>query len=157
MKLGGKYFVPTEHTTARQDGWVVVQMAEAGLDRFAGRTLDADTSRELTLAALRSGKTWHLLAGFLVESGKKWTPEAAEETAAFLADITDPESKRLMDDAFIGLLAGFFFTGPTSSAPSPSASAATGETSPTPPSGGAPSIDLAGPAPAATGGSAPAS
>lgn len=154
IPLGGKYFVPTEHTTARQDGWMVVQMADAGLDQFAGRTLDEATSRDLVLAALRSGKTWHLLAGLLVESGKAWTPQIAEENAAFFAELSDLESKRAMDEAFLGLLAGFFFNAPTSSALSPSASTATGTTSPTPPSDGAPSIDLAGPAPAATGGSA---
>lgn len=122
IDLGGRYFQPAEVTTARQDGWVMVQVAEAGLDKFAGKTLDESIAHEVVMQSFRSGRMFHLLAGMLVECDVKWTPAIAEQNAEYFAEITDPASKAAMQDAFVGVLLGFFLSAPTSSAPSPSVS-----------------------------------
>jgi hypothetical protein len=122
IDLGGRYFQPAEVTTARQDGWVMVQVAEAGLDKFAGKKLDEDIAHEVIVQAFRSGKMFHLLAGMLVECDVKWTPAIAEQNAEYLAELTDPASKRAIEDAFVEVLVGFFLSAPISSAPSPSVS-----------------------------------
>jgi hypothetical protein len=161
IKLGaGRFFAPAEQTTARQDGWITVQAADAGITRFIGRTLDEHTAVDLVIQVLRSGKREHILAGVLVEQDVKWTPETAEQNAEFFAEITDPEAKAALADAFIPALAGFFLSGAESSTDSPSASTAT---TPAPRSARTPrksatrSTKRAAPAAAAPGAESPAS
>src|SRR5215213_860285 len=108
LALGGRYFQPAEHTTARQDGWMQVQIADAGLLAFMGKTLDETVARDLVIAVLRSGKREHLLAGALVEADVAWTPKNADENAEYFANLSDPEAKAALDDAFVPTLAGFF-------------------------------------------------
>ena len=54
IDLGGRYFAPAEVTSARHDGWVMVQAAEAGLDKLVTAKADV-TVRDLVLAAFRTG------------------------------------------------------------------------------------------------------
>jgi hypothetical protein len=42
----------------------------------------------VVVAALRSDKFHHILAGFLVESDVPWTPDVAEQNAKFFAEIS---------------------------------------------------------------------
>jgi hypothetical protein len=124
LKIGGRYFQPAELTTARQDGWAMAQMLDAGIQKFMGKRLDEDEATAVALVAqvFRSGKVGHILAAALVEIGEKWTPESAEKNAEFFAEITDPADKRTLEAAFLPTLAGFFLDGGTSSVGSPSAS-----------------------------------
>ena len=151
IDLGGRYFAPAEVTSARHDGWVMVQVAEAGLDKLVSAKTDDTTVRDLVLAAFRSGKMFHLLAGVLIEDGVKWTPNVAEQNAEYFAELTDPAGKRAMQDAFVEVLLGFFRAAPNSSAPSPSASTEAQETAVEPPTPEISSTERAAPEPALTG------
>lgn len=157
IKLGTRWFQPAEQTTARQDGWMQVQIADAGLLRFVGKTLDEETARELVITVLRSGKREHLLAGALVEADVPWTPQVAEQNAEYFANLTDPESKAALDEAFVPTLAGFFLGAPPSSVPSPNASAAAATPSRGRRKRDKPSTAIAAPAPADSGAALPAS
>jgi hypothetical protein len=101
-------FVPAAETTARHDGWMMVQMADAGVLKFIGRELTASVAQDLIIEVLRSGKREHLLAGALVEQDTPWTPERAIANAEWFASLTDAESKAALGDAFLPCLAGFF-------------------------------------------------
>jgi hypothetical protein len=117
-----RYFTPAAETTARQDGWIMVQVVEAGVLKFAGKPMTEELARDLVHEVLKSGKQEYLLAGLLVEQGVKWTPDAAAANAEWFADLSDPESKAALRSQFIPLLAGFFLDATSSSAPSPSVS-----------------------------------
>lgn len=156
-----RYFAPAAETTARQDGWLMVQMADAGILDWAGKELTAQSARKLVVEVLRSGKRELLLAGLLVEHehGRPvpWTPQRAEETAEWFASLTDVESKRALQDQFLPVLAGFFLSAPSSSPRSRSASGARarrpGRKAAT---GAARSTNDAAPGPVASGEPAPA-
>ena len=129
IPLGGRYFTATEHTTARQDAWMLVQAGDAGLGNVG--KVDDPTQTEahvqsLTLSAFRSGKMFHLLAGALVEvdgnQPNKWTEAEAEKNAEFFAEMTDAESKATIFNSFVEILLPFFLTALPSLPDSPSAS-----------------------------------
>ena len=121
--LGGRTFSAPEQTTARQDNYVIAQAIDAGAMEFAGKKLDQDNNAfKLTSAILRSGKLEYLLAGALVEDGKKWNAKDADANAEMFGDITDPESKEQMLTGIVEVLSRFFRSAPLSSTPSPNAS-----------------------------------
>jgi hypothetical protein len=128
ISLGGRWFAPAESLSSRQDGWCIVQLEDAGLLALitAGKQGldDEPTARRVVVAALRSDKFHHILAGFLVESDVPWTPESAEQNAKFFADISDLESKQAMLNVFVGLLHGFFTVAVPSLTPTPIVSTA---------------------------------
>jgi hypothetical protein len=157
LKLGDRWFQPAEQTTARQDGWMQVQIADAGLLKFVNKQLDEETARELVVSVLRSGKREHLLAGALVEPDVPWSVATAEQNAEYFANLTDPESKAALDEAFVPTLAGFFLGAPPSSPPSPNASAEAGAAPRERRKRGKRSTESAVPAPAASGAESPAS
>jgi hypothetical protein len=115
-----RYFAPAAETTARHDGWMMVQIHDAGVMKFISKELDEASAYALVAEVYRSGKWEYLLAGALVEQGTPWTPENAVVNAEWFAGLTDPASKRALQEAFIPALAGFFLRAMPSSAPSPS-------------------------------------
>ena len=63
---------------------------------------------------ISSGRIFPILGGlFLPEkiSSLDWTPEVAEETAAFLKKVSDPEDKAQIQRQVISLLISFFQSG----------------------------------------------
>jgi hypothetical protein len=164
IALGGsgakRYFAPAAETTARQDGWLMVQVADAGIAKAIGKGLKDETeSLSVVIEILRSGKWEYLLAGILVERDVPWTPETAEANAEWFAGLTDPESKQAIRDNLMPLLAAFFLNAPLSSMPSPNASTKTGsrKASHRPKSGAERSIKRKAPVLADSGATAPES
>jgi len=155
-----RYFAPAAETTARQDGWVMVQIADAGIAKFVGKELNESVAFDLVIEVLRSGKWESLLAGLLVEQGVPWTPENAAANAEWFAGLTDAESKQALRETLVPTLAHFFLGALPSSMPSRNASPSTGNrrrrrtASAT---GGAPSTAPAEPALAGNGSTAPES
>jgi hypothetical protein len=138
--LGGRSFAPTETLTGRQDGWLIVQTQDIGLTAILGKRLsnestDEDVARSLIVEAHRSGKYHHVIAGRLVEDGKKWNPKDAEANAEYFAELSDPADKSQLTTAFVEVLNGFFMTvagSLTASATSPTTTTATAPAVPPP-------------------------
>jgi hypothetical protein len=121
--LGGRTFAPTETLTGRQDGWLIVQTQDIGLTDILKKRLsnastdkdetdaaDQEVARSLIVEAHRSGKYHHVIAGRLVEDGKKWNPKDAEANAEYFAELSDPADKSQLTTAFVEVLNGFFMT-----------------------------------------------
>lgn len=127
--LGGRVFTLAEQTTSRQDGWVMVQLEDAGILGLLTQGVkafeDDGAMRSVIAQAIRSNKYHHIAAGLLVEVDKKWTPADAEQNAEFFAELTAPDDKRQIAAAFEGLLLGFFQNAVQSSKPSPTSSPTT--------------------------------
>src|ERR1051326_4360447 len=102
--LGGRTFAPTEHLTGRQDGYLIEQtqaLGTASIIKKYGELSDTDVARMLIVEAYRTGKFYAVIAGRLVEDGKKWNPKDAETNADFFADLSDPEEKAQLLAAFV--------------------------------------------------------
>ncbi len=122
--LGGRKFRPAQETTARHDDWIMLQVIEADLENFAQLEPGGDAAKEILVRAIRSGKTYLLLAGMLVEEGRPWTEESAEANAQFFANLTSVEDKRALREALVSrAILPFFLQGVASSRISPSSSA----------------------------------
>ena len=106
--LGGRIFSVPEQTTARQDAYMIAQAVDAGVMAFAGKALNEDVALQLSAALFRSGRLEYVLAGGLVEDGKKWTAKDAEANADFFGELTDPESKQQVLTGVVEVLAAFF-------------------------------------------------
>lgn len=119
-----RFFGPAEQTTSRQDGWLIVQLEDAGIFALAnGPGLsDEKAARAVMAQAHRSGLYHKILAGLFVEDGKKWTVKEAEANAEFFADVTDPDQKEILMASFVGALKGFFSKEESSSPPSKTSS-----------------------------------
>jgi hypothetical protein len=127
IPLGGRFFASAEQTTSRQDGWIMVQLEDAGilalLAKGTGALDDASVLRGVIVQAMRSGKYHAIIAGLLVEDREKWTPDAAAENGEFFAELTSADDKQALASVFEGMLTAFFLNGVRSSTPSPTASA----------------------------------
>lgn len=112
---------------------MVAQAIDAGVMGFAGKALDESAAMQLTASIFRSGKLEHLLAGALVEDGKKWTAKDADANAEAFGELTDPIEKQQMLNGIVEVLAHFFRSAPLSSTPSPSVSTEAAEAAVEPP------------------------
>jgi hypothetical protein len=124
--LGGRTFSLTEGLTGRQDGWMIVQTQDIGLDAIINRRLRADgdkaaegaadleAARSFIVEAHRAGKYHSIIAGRVVEDGKKWTPKDAEANAEFFADLSEPADKMQLADLFATVLKDFFLSAASS-------------------------------------------
>ena len=135
--LGGRTFSVPEHSTARQDAYMVGVAIEAGVMAYAGKTLDDDTANQLTATIFRSGKMENLLAGALVEDDVKWSVKAADANAEFFAELTDPADKQQILTSLVEVLTSFFRSAPLSSTGSRTASSAAPPASANPSNNGA--------------------
>ena len=133
-------FSAPEQTTARQDAYMIAQAIDAGVMGFAGKALDEDAALKLSASILRSGKLEYLLAGALVEDGKRWAAKDADANAEMFGELTDPESKQQMLTGIVEVLSHFFRSAPLSSTPSPSASTEAETAAPEPTNDAPPSI-----------------
>jgi hypothetical protein len=126
IALGGRLFAPAEQTTSRQDGWVMVQLEDAGILNLiakGGAALkDQASVRSVIVQAMRSGKYHAIVAGLLVEDKEKWTPASAEQNGEFFAELSDPADKKAIAQVFEGMLTAFFLNGDVSSMRSPTVS-----------------------------------
>lgn len=120
IDVGGRFFgLPTD-ATVRQDGWMIVQCADAGMMDLRG--IDESNATAFIVQILRRGMFGKLLAGVLVEIGQTWTPQFAEKNAEYFESVSDPVAKRALWEALIPCLLDFFDRALPSSPPSPSVS-----------------------------------
>jgi hypothetical protein len=116
IKIGGRMFVPVKNSTIEHDFWLMAHIRGAGLDRIAIE--EGEPPEEFAVRLLgeviSSGRIFPILGGlFLPEkiSSLDWTPEVAEETAAFLKKVSDPDDKALIQQQVVSLLISFFQSG----------------------------------------------
>jgi len=126
LRLCGIEFEPANQSiTARQDNYLLGYLRLAGVIDVVGTMKDADVdakSSELLTRILVSGFAPEILAGLLVESGKKWDARRADELAALFGDTTNPEEKEIMRKSIVAFVIGFFRSGDRSSTTSPNSS-----------------------------------
>lgn len=122
--LGGRVFRLAEQTTGRQDGWVMVQMEDAGILKLAATSglSDEEAARAVMVQAFRTEKFFAILAGALVEDGVPWSVESATANAEFFANLSDPEQKQMLLVNFVEIIASFFLLAGKRSSPSPTSS-----------------------------------
>lgn len=122
--IGGRFFEESSAATrsGRHDGWIMVQLEDA---KILGATLkglaelgNEEGARKLVIETMRSGKFHHIVAGLLVEMETKWSIDAAEKNAEWFAELTNPEDKAAILNAFVAALMDFFLNGAPSSTPS---------------------------------------
>ena len=116
IKIGGRTFVPVKNSTIEHDFWLMAHIRGVGLDRIAIEENEPpeDFAVRLLNEVINSGRIFPILGGlFLPEktSSLDWTPEVAEETAAFLKKISDPADKALIQQQVVSLLLSFFQSG----------------------------------------------
>ena len=114
--IGGRTFVPVRNSTIEHDFWLMAHIRGAGLDRIAigeGEAPD-DFAVRLLGEVIDSGRIFPILGGLFLPEGTSsldWTPEVAEETAAFLKRISEPQDKLEIQKQVINLLVDFFQSG----------------------------------------------
>jgi hypothetical protein len=138
LEIGGQKWRAVKRSTIEHDFWMMKHIREAGLD--AVRLRPGEKPEEFAVRLLHeviaSGKAFTLLGGMLlpdVVPDEHWTPERAEQTAAFLRGLAADEDKAAVKSAIISLLTGFLEAGLRSYADSATASTAGSQPNPEPP------------------------
>jgi hypothetical protein len=138
LEIGGQKWRAVKRSTIEHDFWMMKHIREAGLD--AGRLRPGEKPEEFAIRLLHqviaSGKAFTLLGGVLLPAGmadEHWTPERAEQTAAFLRGLAADEDKAAVKSAIISLLTGFLEAGLRSYADFVTASTAGSQPNPEPP------------------------
>ena len=116
IRIAGRTFVPATNSTIEHDFHLMGHIRAAGLDRIAIEEGEApeDFAVRLLGEVIHSGRIFPILGGlFLPEkiSSVDWTPEVAEETAAFLRKVSDREDKAQIQRQVVSLLISFFQSG----------------------------------------------
>lgn len=112
LTIQGRTFIQ-ESPTFEQEMYIMQQVVEAGLD---GAPLQLDPSgkdletkvKSVIVQAFKAGILFRLMAALVVEEGRPWTVELAEEQARLFASVTDPEDKKQLQPALVGGLLAFF-------------------------------------------------
>jgi hypothetical protein len=130
--LGGRVFLTVQVTSVKHDHMIQTLIREAGIDQVFYEADDTaeDYGLRVLETAIRSGAALGLLGCFLVpetamprrrlrlgrrpDPGTVWTPGMAEQTAAYLGDITDPLEKAKVNSLVLSLLISFFDSGAVS-------------------------------------------
>ena len=111
----GRKFKITEATTSRQDMWVMTRLDQAGLEVIAATYNTPDKLDQLAIkcveAAYENGTLYEILAGILVEDGKKWTQESARKNAEYFSDLTDQNDKNAINGPIVSILMLYFASG----------------------------------------------
>jgi hypothetical protein len=133
--LGGRIYVMSDETTFEQDLWILAHINDAQLHQLPPDEGLTDTAIALISKAYRSGHLFFILAGILVEKGKRWSPQVAELVAQRFAELKDPNEKKILQSSMVGVLTRFFvtvagsLTSSASRSPSPAAPAGDGASS----------------------------
>jgi len=125
--LQGKAFKQITNSTFEHDAWTIRVMNLTGLNNIA--VLDGETPQQLaeryTREAIGNPYILKLFGGLMIPAEiapEDWTPEIAEQTSEFIAKITDPDSKRLLQSQVASMVADFFLSGIAALKISPSSS-----------------------------------
>lgn len=127
IRLGGVDYEVIVDGTLEHDNWVrkvALRAGILGMTPAAGES-DQQFAERLCEVALQSGDQIRLVAALLLPAGQKttdWRESTAEEIAGRLAQLTDPDDKRLFFAQLGTILAGFFQSGAASSTASPNSS-----------------------------------
>jgi hypothetical protein len=129
LEVGGQKWRAVKRSTIEHDFWLMRHIREAGLD--AVRLRPGERPEEFAVRLLHevigSGKAFALLGGMLLPDGvpdEHWSPERAQQTAAFMRGLAADEDKAAVKSAIISLLTGFLEAGLRSYAGSVTASTA---------------------------------
>jgi hypothetical protein len=138
MEIGGQKWRAVKRSTIEHDFWLMKHIREAGLNAVHLRPGEKpeDFAVRLLHEVIGSGKAFTLLGGMLLPDGvpdEHWTPERAEQTAAFMRGLAADEDKAAVKSAIISLLTGFFEAGLASSDTSDTASVSQPASEPQPP------------------------
>lgn len=122
--LGGREFVAIGESTVEHDLRTMGLLRQCGLDQVAIGEGEAvgDYALRLLTGVLANGKTLELLGCLLIPVGvrpEQWTPAIAQETTAYIAQLTDPQDKRKVEALILSVLVDFFELGLSSSSLSP--------------------------------------
>ncbi len=135
LEVGGQKWRAVKRSTIEHDFWLMKHIREAGLE--AVRLRPGERPEEFAVRLLHevigSGKAFTLLGGMLLPDGvpdEHWSPERAEQTAAFMRSLAADEDKAAVKSAIISLLTGFLEAGLRSSADSATASTAKSQLQP---------------------------
>jgi hypothetical protein len=107
--LQGRKFRSVTAPTVEQDMEVYALSHEAGLlsmTKGAGEN-EAEFAQRILRVMYRSSKLFYMLGTLLMPQEKRdadWTPALAGETAEFLRQVTDPESKQIIRAMALDLL-----------------------------------------------------
>ncbi|MGA3295280.1 MAG: hypothetical protein ABSE45_15030 [Candidatus Acidiferrales bacterium] len=114
----------SESLTAAQDDYLLAHLRRSGAIEVLAAAEGPDETRaeRLLTEIMLSGETFHILAGCLTETGKKWSRAEAERNAAAFAAITAADEKLRMRAAIVRFVIGFFASGAGSSETSPKSS-----------------------------------
>jgi hypothetical protein len=95
IEIGGKRFYWEPRTTAKQDDYLLGFLRRSGAFILAAGTnlSDGDKTQAILTRLMLSGDTFRVLAGFLVEEGKRWSRADARRNAIAFSDAMDPTEK----------------------------------------------------------------
>jgi hypothetical protein len=111
VKLAGREFEMTgPELTAAQENFMQGQMRAAGVTEILskpGANLN-DNGEQILTALLVSGRDVYVIAGMLVEVGKRWRFQDACINAEAFADCTERGTKLTLQTILFGCVRGFF-------------------------------------------------
>jgi hypothetical protein len=120
LEIGGQKWRAVKRSTIEHDFWLMKHIREVGLD--AVRIRPGEKPEEFAVRLLHevigSGKAFTLLGGMLLPESipdEQWSPERAEQTAAFMRGLAADADKAAVKSAIISLLTGFLEAGLASS------------------------------------------
>lgn len=114
LVLRGRKFVPAgESTTFEQDLYIMDHVRASGVEQIEFTQADrgpklAAKAEQVVLQAYRTGQLFHILAGILVEEGKLWSVESANENAKFFAGLNTVADKKAIQGSVVAVILSFF-------------------------------------------------
>lgn len=129
LRIEGREFVQ-DAPTFEQEMYIMEAVTEAGIEKIPALELTGPDdkpdlehlARQMLVAAYKSGALFRLLGALVVEKGKEWSRELAEEQAELFRTTRDPESKAQLQPALVGSVLAFFESGVNSGSISPTSS-----------------------------------
>lgn len=111
--LGGTEYEHVTVSTLEHDIWFTARLRKVG---FADPQIHEGESPEdfgqrLLAQLLASGESHMIVGGLITPVGVAWTPKVAQETAAALGQIVDPDEKEKFWSFLLELLGDFFQNG----------------------------------------------
>lgn len=113
VKVSGRTFIPATRTTIQQDLFVMSRMRDTGLDKLVDN-IDLKQfkltkyAEEVIVRAYMTGMVFEVLAGLLVEQGKKWSEKSAMANAEFFANLDDDQDKENISRPLVSVVLHFF-------------------------------------------------
>lgn len=112
ITIAGREFKTVTNASAEHDVFFTAAVGRSGIGERTLREGDdlAAFARRMYLDIVSSGELWSILGASIMPSDRdvsEWTPQVAEETAAFCKELTDPADKRVIFGQVNSFVAGF--------------------------------------------------